>query len=147
MKAGHLWGRRQIIFLMLFCVFVVLVLTAASGEAASEQSCGFYHHVQRGQTLSSIGRQYGVSVQALLRANPQVKNPDVIYAGSSIYIPCKWSGGPGTGGRCSHLHYVNFGQTLSQIAWSYRVSPYAIMHANNIHNPDLIYAGTYLCIP
>ena len=147
MKAGHLWGRRQIVFLMLLCVLVALLVTAASSEAAPEQSCGSYHYVQRGQTLSSIARQYGVSVQALLHANPQIKHPDVIYAGSSIFVPCMGPGGPGTGGRCGHYHYVNYGQTLSQIAWYYRVNPYAIMNANNLRNPDLIYAGTYLCIP
>ena len=103
--------------------------------------------VQWGDTLSQIARDYGVTVQAIMRVNPQIRNPDLIYAGSVLYIPLHGGGGPGTGGRCRYLHYVNWGQTLNEIAWYYRVSPYAIAQANNIWNLDLIYAGTYLCIP
>ena len=135
-------GRRMILFI-LFAILAILLLTAATSQAAPERSCGSYHHVQYGQTLASISRHYGVSVSALMRANPHIKNPNVIYAGSKVYIPC----GPGTGGRCSQVHHVGYGQTLSQIAWRYRVHPYAIMRANGIHNPNLIYAGTNLCIP
>ena len=143
MKVRHLYADRRIILVVVFAVLAVLLLTAATSEAAPEQSCGFYHQVQRGQTLSSISRYYGVPMQALMHANPHIMNPNVIYAGSWIYIPC----GGGTGGPCSHVHYVHYGQTLSQIAWHYHVSPYAIMHANGLHNPNLIYAGSSLCIP
>ena len=143
MKVQHLYANRRMMMVIVFAVLAVLLLTAATSEAAPEQSCGFYHQVQRGQTLSSISRYYGVSIQALMRANPHISNPNVIYAGSWVYIPC----GGGTGGRCSQVHYVQYGQTLSQIARRYHVHPYAIMRANGLHNPDLIYAGTSLCIP
>jgi spore germination protein len=143
MKVRHLYTNRRIVIVVLFAVLAILLLTAATSEAAPEQSCGFYHQVQRGQTLSEISRYYGVSVPALMHANPQIANPNRIYAGSWIYIPC----GGGQGGRCSHVHYVQYGQTLSQIARYYHVHPYAIMRANGLHNPNLIYAGTSLCIP
>ena len=150
MKVQYLFARRKIVWIVLFAVLAVFLLTAATTNAAPEQSCGFYHHVHFGQTLASIGRYYGVSVTALMHANPHIKNPNVIYAGSKIYIPCgKPPGHPGTGGPgyCRHKHYVQYGQTLSQIAYHYHVPPYKIMQANGLHNPDLIYAGTYLCIP
>lgn len=153
MKVQYLFARRRIVWIVLFAVLAVLLLTAATTNAAPEQSCGFYHYVKYGQTLASIGRYYGVSVTALMHANPHIANPNLIYAGSKIYLPCKMSPGhpghPGTGGPgyCHHKHYVQYGQTLSQIAYYYHVSPYKIMQANGLHNPDLIYAGTYLCIP
>lgn len=153
MKVESLYARRRLLLVALFAVLVVLFLTAATTEAAPEQSCGFYHYVRHGQTLNMIARHYGVPVNALLSANPQIKNPDVIYAGSKIFIPCwkpghpGYPGHPGMGGRCSHVHYVKSGQTLSEIAYYYHVPSYWIMRANGIHNPDLIYAGTYLCIP
>lgn len=143
MKVRHLYTNRRIILVMLFAVLFILLLTAATSEAAPEQSCGFYHQVKHGQTLSEISRYYGVPMWALMRANPHIKNPNVIYAGTWIFIPC----GGGHGGRCSHVHYVQYGQTLTQISWRYHVHPYAIMRANGLHNPDLIYAGTSLCIP
>src|SRR3546814_21194540 len=43
--------------------------------------------VQHGDTLSAIARQNGVSLAALLAANPQLSNPGIIYPGASIDIP------------------------------------------------------------
>jgi LysM repeat protein len=49
---------------------------------------------------------------------------------------------------CRFYHYVRWGQTLSGIAWSYGTTIQAIMYANpSITNPNLIYAGSTLCIP
>ena len=144
MKVQRLFANSRLVWFVLFAVLAVFLLTAATSHAAPEQSCGFSHRVAQGETLSAIGRKYGVSVQALMRANPQIRNPNRIYAGSTVFIPCT---GPGTGGRCSHMHYVQWGQTLSQIAWRYHVQPQAIMRANGLHNPNLIYAGSTLCIP
>ena len=160
MKVLNHFSQRKLIWALMFAILAVLLLTAATTEAAPEQSCGFYHFVRRGETLNMISRQYGVSVDAILRANPQIKNPNVIYAGTNIYIPCGrppghqgypghpgHPGNPGMGGMCGQWHYVQYGQNLSQIAMMYHVNPYRLMQANGLHNPNLIYAGTYLCIP
>ncbi len=49
---------------------------------------------------------------------------------------------------CRYYHYVLWGQTLSGIAWYYGTTIQAIMYANpSITNPNLIYAGSTLCIP
>jgi LysM repeat protein len=143
MQMQQLLTRRRFFLFVLFAVLAAFLFTAATSQAAPEQSCGFYHYVQRGETLTKIAWRYGVPVSAIMSANPHIPNPNLIYAGTYIFIPC----GGGQGGRCSQVHYVSYGETLSQIAWRYRVSPYAIMRANNIHNPNLIYAGTSLCIP
>jgi LysM repeat protein len=51
-------------------------------------------------------------------------------------------------GACRYYHPVYWGQTLSGIAWYYGTTVQAIMYANpSITNPNLIYAGTTLCIP
>ncbi len=51
-------------------------------------------------------------------------------------------------GACRYYHYVQWGQTLSGIAWYYGTTIQAIMYANpSITNPNLIYAGQVLCIP
>ncbi|MFC2508693.1 MAG: LysM peptidoglycan-binding domain-containing protein, partial [Bacteroides sp.] len=39
---------------------------------------------QQGDTLSAIAARNGVSIQALLAANPQISNPDLIFAGDTI---------------------------------------------------------------
>jgi LysM repeat protein len=51
-------------------------------------------------------------------------------------------------GACRYYHYVQWGQTLSGIAWYYGTTVQAVMYANpSITNPNLIYAGSTLCIP
>ncbi len=51
-------------------------------------------------------------------------------------------------GYCRYYHTVQWGQTLSGIAWYYGTTVQAIMYANpSITNPNLIYAGQVLCIP
>jgi LysM repeat protein len=51
-------------------------------------------------------------------------------------------------GYCRYYHPVLWGQTLSGIAWYYGTTIQAIMSVNpGITNPNLIYAGSTLCIP
>ena len=45
------------------------------------------HAVKDGDTLSGIAAMYGVSLDALIAANPQIKNPNLIYAGDKVAIP------------------------------------------------------------
>jgi LysM repeat protein len=109
------------------------------------------HTVQRGETLSSIARQYGTTWQAIAQAN-NIANPSQIYAGQSLKVPTSGgtSGGSsgGTAG-CRYRHTVQRGEWLWQIARDYGVSPYAIMSANGMSLPSAstIYAGMVLCIP
>ncbi len=43
--------------------------------------------ISRGQTLSGIARSYNTSLNELLKINPQIKDPNKIYAGDMLYIP------------------------------------------------------------
>jgi LysM repeat protein len=43
--------------------------------------------IKDGDTLRKIAEKNNVSVDALFRANPQIKNPDAIYAGDELIIP------------------------------------------------------------
>lgn len=45
------------------------------------------------------------------------------------------------------VHVVQRGETVSSIARRYNVSPNAIIAANNLPNPNLIYPGQHLIIP
>lgn len=49
--------------------------------------------VQPGDTLSAIAAAHGDSLSAVEAANPQITNPDLIYAGNTIHLP---SGGTAT---------------------------------------------------
>jgi spore coat assembly protein SafA len=63
--------------------------TGAGGEAAAAATGGqtTVYTVRQGDTLAKIAARFGVSLQAILRANPQIRNPDRIYIGQRINIP------------------------------------------------------------
>lgn len=43
--------------------------------------------VQPGDTLGGIAARFGVTVEAILEANPQITSPDLIQVGQEIVIP------------------------------------------------------------
>ncbi|XP_024535767.1 uncharacterized protein LOC112348924 [Selaginella moellendorffii] len=59
--------------------------TAAATAAAVAQFTE--HEVQRGDWLYDIGRRHNVDLRSLLKANPNLINPDSIHVGSRIRIP------------------------------------------------------------
>jgi LysM repeat protein len=61
----------------------VLVITMGNAPAAPT---GRTHVVQRGDTVSSIARRYGITVEALLQANG-LANPNRILVGQVLQIP------------------------------------------------------------
>lgn len=42
--------------------------------------------IQQGDTLSAIAQKHGTTVQALMAANPNIKDPNMIYAGATLNI-------------------------------------------------------------
>jgi len=129
-------------------VVIVLVLSLVAPlavSAAPAHSGGFWHQVQWGQTVFSIGRWYGVSPYAIASANG-LGNWNVIYAGQWLWIP-SGGGWPGPGPYCARSHYVSYGETLLSIGRWYGVSAWSIAAANGIYNLNRIYAGQWLCIP
>ncbi|NOK10496.1 LysM peptidoglycan-binding domain-containing protein [Corallococcus exercitus] len=58
------------------------------------------YRIQSGDTLSGLAKRYGTSVDALMKANPQVTNKDLIYTGNTLNIPgSRDSFEPGTQGQ------------------------------------------------
>lgn len=45
------------------------------------------YRIRWGDTLSGIASRHGTSVSALMKANPQIKNKNLIYAGRSLNLP------------------------------------------------------------
>lgn len=50
---------------------------------------GTTHVIRPGETLSSIGRQYGVSVNQIMAANRHISNPNAIAPGIRLTIPAR----------------------------------------------------------
>jgi LysM repeat protein len=124
-------------------ILVILMLTQMASFAAPALA-DTTHVVQRGETLSSIARRYGVSVQSIVNANG-IRNPNFIWVGQRLRIP---SAGPAPSPGANYaVHIVKRGDTLAAIAFQYGVTINAIVQANGIRNPNLIYVGQRLLIP
>ncbi len=93
--------------------------------------------VQEGDTLSHIAERFGIAADAILWANNGVDNPDFLSVGQQLVVP------PVTG----ILHTVLLGDTLSDIAATYRTSLAAIIEANALVEPYLISVGQLLVVP
>jgi N-acetylmuramoyl-L-alanine amidase len=118
------------------------------------------HTVTPGSTLSHIALRYNVSVGAIVAAN-RIANPSRIFAGQRLVIPggsarhsgSRSAGSPSAGGdrparqAAPIVHVVSRGSTLWHIALRYGVSVSAIVAANRIANPRLIFSGQRLAIP
>ena len=51
------------------------------------------HSISWGDTLSQIAQRYGTSIDALQALNPQITNPDLIYAGDTLRLSGAGAGG------------------------------------------------------
>ena len=96
------------------------------------------YSVEEGDTLYSIGRLYGASVADILSANPGLG--DVIYIGQTLCIPIPK---PCRGQKVA----VRSGDTFYSIARRYGVSVTELMNANANVTPDMLAAGSTLCVP
>ncbi|WP_050100130.1 N-acetylmuramoyl-L-alanine amidase AmiB [Yersinia vastinensis] len=107
------------------------------------------HKVQRGETLSGIASQYGVSM-AVLRQNNTLKN-DVVWVGQRLKVPASGSAAVVTAPKAVAKakpvkHQVKRGDTLSAIAARYGVSMSEIERANKIKSGN-VQLGQTLTIP
>ena len=58
-----------------------------SRTAAAESTAAETYTVRKGDTLWGIAKRYDVTLAALIAANPQIKNPNLIYPGDKVLIP------------------------------------------------------------
>jgi lipoprotein-anchoring transpeptidase ErfK/SrfK len=124
---------------------VILLVIAALLLPQAAHAKGNVHKVKRGETLYSIARRYGTTVNAIVKANG-IKHRNRIYVGQRLSIPGK---GSSKGGKSSSggVHVVRRGENLSMIARRYGTSISAIVKANGIRNANRIYVGQKLRIP
>lgn len=112
--------------------------------------------VRPGDTLGLIALRFGVTIQALAAAN-NISNINVIYVGQVLTIPGTvgptpppttpppTTPPPPSGNTISYV--VQPGDTLGKLAIRYGTTIQAIMAANGLSNPNLIYVGQVLQIP
>jgi LysM repeat protein len=129
---------------LLALVLLAVLLTGAANPAEASSCKAVYHTVKVGQNLTQIARLYGVTVQAIVRAN-NLWNPNVIYVGQRLFIPVPCPPEPSPG--CTKIHIVKRGEYLKVIAARYGTTVSVLVQLNGIRNPNLIYPGQRLKVP
>ncbi|MBI1299238.1 LysM peptidoglycan-binding domain-containing protein [bacterium] len=85
-------GRRRTVSAFSTITVTLLIVALAllmptQAQAQSQSLCGDTVTVARGDTLRGIAQRCGVSFSALIEANPQIVNRNLIYVGQQINIP------------------------------------------------------------
>ena len=112
---------------------------AVSTATPNPQTTPVTYTVQLGDTLYSLAKRYGTSIQAIMQANGMMSY--FLRAGEVIWIPA--SGGPPPG---PVVHIVQPGETLYSIANDYHTTVWAIMTANNLSSYS-VWAYAALFVP
>ncbi len=144
-------------------VLVAVALSCAAG--AQSASAAVTHTVRRGETLTSIAAQDGLSVTQLAAANG-LSTTSPLLAGAELVIPAQGaltSAAPSAGptGETSEAapaqaaapttasggYVVPLGTTLSAIAARFGTTPSALAAANGISVNGVLLAGSRLDVP
>lgn len=155
-----------------------LTLPAVAGETPTENlstdvvenplvaTAPILHTVQRGEILSQIAGQYGVTVEAVMQANG-ITDANRILVGDDLQI---WASSEyltqqealqeiiadesaqaeaiqSSASQERETYVVQAGEYLSEIGNRFNVSWVAIAELNGITDPDTVYAGMELLIP
>lgn len=97
---------------------------------------GQSYTVQSGDTLRKIADKFGTTVDAILKSNPQITNPNLIYVGQVITLPS---------GLTKYI--VQKGDTLRSIASRFGTTVESLLSLNpEIKDPNKIYVGQVIRI-
>ena len=103
---------------------------------------GQIYTVVAGDSLYTIAKKFGTTVDAIVRANPQITDPSKISVGQQICIPT----GP-TPPCTGQIYVVQAGDTIFSIAQRFGVTVDAIIAANPGIDPNRLVIGQRICIP
>ena len=99
----------------------------------------YRHAVQRGETLTSIAEDFGVSTQYLVWNNIDlIDNADLLAIGDVLQIPSV----PGI------IHGIRSGETLTEIARAYgaEIDDIISFAANGLSDPNSLREGTFILV-
>ncbi len=145
----------------------LLLLCMCFGMAAAQNPAQKKHEVQSGETLFSISRSYGVTVDAIRQATPQLG--ETLLAGQTINIPATQPASSSTAAGttpatavaqtgtvqpappqnpdCKQMYLVEKKETVYSIARKFGVTEDDLRTANPQIKKNKVKKGEYLCIP
>ncbi|QYR23399.1 LysM peptidoglycan-binding domain-containing protein [Paenibacillus sp. sptzw28] len=102
------------------------------------------HIVKKGDTLYMIAQKYNVSLEEVLKLNPNIANPDMIDVGMKVKIPTSMASNM----EIMHQHAVKQGDTLWKLSKAWGVPLSDMIKANpQLKNPNALLTGELVNIP
>ena len=130
---------------MIVCVCLCLTPAAAAQEE--------WYSVQPGDTIESIAAQFDISAESIIERNGLAQASPIVVD-QILIIPLAepaairpGESGDSATGHAERTHIVQRGETLQAVAQFYGFDWPTLARANNIANPNLIYAGQALIVP
>lgn len=100
-----------------------------------------FYIVARGDSLWMIAKRFGVSLESLIKANHQIKDPNKIRVGEKVAIPLETDGG-------YLLYKAQSGDTMWNIAEKFGIGIGTLLEANEeIRDGDVIAVGQVIRVP
>jgi LysM repeat protein len=128
-------------FFQFFILMAVVLSAFATTSSAFAAGCGSSVTVVQGDTLRKIAERCGTTVSALLRANPEIGNGNLIYPNQILQLPGTILGTDGG----YFIYIVARGDTLKGLATRFATTVDALLAANtDITNANVIYEGQRL---
>ncbi|MBN1219490.1 MAG: LysM peptidoglycan-binding domain-containing M23 family metallopeptidase [Anaerolineae bacterium] len=150
------FGKVVKLFVGLIALLLWIAILTPFAPLHAQENQGnpenFTYTVQPGDTLTLIALRYNLKLAGIILAN-NLSNPNLIFPGQQIILPgVMLSPAPSTPPGASppavdQTHLVQPGETLFGIANLYGVSIGAMVLANDLANPDVLYVGQTLLIP
>jgi len=126
----------------LFVGQVICIPLAVPPVACPEGT--FAYTIRQGDTFFAIARRFNVSLEALIRANPNV-DPDALLVGQRICIPGAMP--PPECPAGTRPYTIRQGDTFFALAQRFNTTVEAIQRANPGVDPNALQIGQRICIP
>lgn len=102
------------------------------------------HMVKKGDTLYLIAQKYNVPLEELIKANPEIANPDEIDVGMKVKIPAPAK----PTFELMHQHTVQQGDSLWKLSKAWGIPLSVMIQANpQLKNPNVLLTGEVVNIP
>jgi LysM repeat protein len=125
----------------------LLAAAVATPLILGASSWGVYT-VKPGDTLWDIAGQHHTDVRTLLRANHLSGGGHLIRTGTRLKVPGSVaSAHRGAAARATARYVVRSGDTISDLAVRFRVSPGTLLRLNHLDARGRIYVGQHLKVP
>jgi murein DD-endopeptidase MepM/ murein hydrolase activator NlpD len=134
------WFLRKLLGRAALLLALLSTIVGVGPKVARAQAGGPQYLVREGDTLYDIARNFGLTLNALLEANPGIE-AETLSVGASLTIP----GFEGVAGTLN-THGLEVGESLDSLSLRLGLRRDSLVRLNGLVNPDLVYINEPIVI-